>query len=90
MILGYTFKENCKVHQIIKGLVNLTMGVSTYDLYLERSNYTNLLKNPLESTKNRIVIIIAVVHNFVKSYTTIDFKQISSGKLVLLDIKRIV
>jgi UDP-N-acetyl-D-galactosamine dehydrogenase len=93
LVLGYTFKENCsdirntKVHQIVKGLVNLTMEVSTYDPYLEGSTYTNLLKNPLESTKKYDAIIVAVAHNLFKNYTTTDFKQISSGKLVLLDIK---
>ena len=87
MILGYTFKENCKIHQIIKGLVNLKMEVSTYDPYLEGSTYTNILKNPLESTEKYDAIIIAVAHNLFKSYTTTNFKQISLGKLVLLDIK---
>ena len=93
LILGYTFKENCsdirntKVHQIVNGLVNLTMEVSTYDPYLEGSTYTNLLKNPLESTEKYDAIIVAVAHNLFKSYTTTEFKQISSGKLVLLDIK---
>ena len=93
LVLGYTFKENCsdtrntKVSQIIKGLVNLEMEVSTYDPYLEGSMYTNLLKSPLDSKEKYDVIIVAVAHNVFKSYTRNDFKQISSGKLVLLDIK---
>ena len=93
LVLGYTFKENCsdtrntKVSQIIKGLVNLEMEVSTYDPYLEGSMYTNLLKSPLDSNEKYDAIIVAVAHNVFKSYTSIDFEQISSGKLVLLDIK---
>ena len=93
LVLGYTFKENCsdtrntKVSQIIKGLVNLQIEVSTYDPYLEGSKYTNLLKSPLNSKEKYDAIIVAVAHNVFKKYTRNDFKQISSGKLVLLDIK---
>jgi len=93
LVLGYTFKENCsdtrntKVNDIIQGLVNLKIEVSTYDPYLEGSTYTNLLKSPLDSKKKYDAIIVAVAHNTFKNYTRNDFKQISSGKLVLLDIK---
>ena len=93
MVLGYTFKENCsdtrntKVDQLVKGLVSLRMEVSIYDPYLDRDHYTNLLKNPLESTEKYDAIIVAVAHDLFKNYTAIDFKQISSGKLVHLDIK---
>lgn len=93
LVLGYTFKENCsdtrntKVLQVVKGLETLKIDVSIYDPYLEGSTYTNLLKNPLESTEKYDAIIVAVAHNLFKNYTTSDFEQISSGKLVLLDIK---
>ena len=95
LVLGYTFKENCKdvrntkVQDLINHLRNFSMSVSVYDPYLVDSNYTNLTKDPFKSKHKYDAIIVTVAHNLFKSYTIHDFEQISFGKLVLLDIKGI-
>ena len=65
------------------------MLVNVYDPYLIDTSYTNLTKDPFKSEYKYDAIIVAVAHNLFKSYTIHDFKEISSGKLVLLDIKGI-
>ena len=45
------------------------------------------MSNPFDAKKKYDSIIVAVSHNEFTNYTTADFKQLSKGKLVLLDIK---
>ena len=80
-------EKDYKIAIIGLGYVGLPLAIAFLKYYLEGSTYTNLLKNPLESTEKYDAIIVAVAHNLFKNYTTTDFKQLSKGKLVLLDIK---
>ena len=95
LIMGYTFKEDCadtrntKVKDIIKGLEDLSCEVSIFDPYISANSDTNFINNPFECKKKYDSIIVAVAHNEFINYTTNDFKQLSKGKLVLLDIKGI-
>lgn len=95
LILGYTFKENCadirntKVKDIIEGLEGFLCKVSVFDPYLSVNSGTNFISNPLDAMKKYDSIILAVSHLEFISYTANDFKQLSKGKLVLLDIKGI-
>ena len=95
LILGYTFKENCadtrntKVKDIVEGLENFSCEVSVFDPYLSENSGTIFINNPFDDMKNFDSIIVAVSHHEFVNYTTADFKRLSKGKLVLLDIKGI-
>jgi len=95
LVLGYTFKENCadtrntKVKDIVESLESFSCQVSVFDPYLSENLDTNFINNPLNDNKKYDSIIVAVSHHEFVSYTTADFKQLSKGKLVLLDIKGI-
>ena len=95
LIMGYTFKEDCadarntKVKDIVQGLESFLCTVSVFDPYLSANSYTNVISNPFDAKKKYDSIIVAVAHNEFVNYTTTDFKQLSKGKLVLLDIKGI-
>ena len=95
LIMGYTFKEDCadtrntKVKDIIEGLESFLCEVSVFDPYLSANSGTNFISNPFVAKKKYDSIIVAVSHNEFVNYTTSDFKQLSKGKLVLLDIKGI-
>jgi len=95
LVLGYTFKENCadtrntKVKDIIECLENFSCEVSVFDPYLSENSCPNFIGNPFHDNKKYDSIIVAVSHHEFANYTTADFKQLSNGKLVLLDIKGI-
>ena len=95
LIMGYTFKENCadtrntKVKDIIDGLESYSCRVSVFDPYLSVDFCGNFIGSPFLGEKRYDAIIVAVSHNKFIEYTTNDFKQLSNGKFVLLDIKGI-
>ena len=95
LIMGYTFKENCadtrntKVKDIIDGLESYSCRVSVFDPYLSVDFCGNFIGSPFFGEKRYDAIIVAVSHNKFIEYTTNDFKQLSNGKFVLLDIKGI-
>ncbi len=95
LIMGYTFKENCadtrntKVKDIMDGLESYSCRVSVFDPYLSVDFGGNFIGSPFLGEKRDDAIIVAVSHNKFIEYTTNDFKQLSNGKLVLLDIKGI-
>lgn len=95
LIMGYTFKENCadtrntKVKDIIDGLESYSCRVSVFDPYLSVDFGGNFIGSPFLGEKRYDAIIVAVSHNKFIEYTTNDFKQLSNGKFVLLDIKGI-
>ena len=95
LVLGYTFKENCadlrntKVKDIIVGLQNKSFNVSIFDPYVLCNTHNNFISNPFQDSKKYDAIIVAVSHNEFINYSTDDFKQLSKGKLVLLDVKGI-
>ena len=94
LILGYTFKENCKdtrntkVKDIVLGLQNNLCEVLVYDPYIDEKKDNIFIKDPFqESLKRFDAIILAVSHNEFLKYTIGDFQRISKGKLVFLDLK---
>jgi len=95
LIMGYTFKEDCadtrntKVKDIVQGLESFLCEVSVFDPYLSANSCTNFISNPFDAKKKYDSVIVAVSHNEFVNYTVADFKQLSKGKLVLLDIKGI-
>jgi UDP-N-acetyl-D-mannosaminuronate dehydrogenase len=68
---------------------HLDVIVSIFDPYLSVNSCTNFISNPFDAKKKYDSIIVAVSHHEFVNYTTTDFKQLSKGKLVLLDIKGI-
>ena len=95
LVLGFTFKENCadtrntKVKDLIEGLESFSCKVSVFDPYLSYNSHTNFIDNPFSYKKRYDAIIVAVSHDEFVNYTTANFKQLSKGKLVLLDVKGI-
>jgi len=95
LVLGYTFKENCadtrntKVKDIIEGLENFSCNVSVFDPYLAADMISNFIVNPFDVNDKYDAIIVAVSHQEFIKYSTVDFLDISNGKLVLLDLKSI-
>ena len=60
--------------------------------YAEESKWYKhgIIENPLESDKKYDAIIVAVEHKQFKKYTTNDYKRLSQGTQVVMDIKNIV
>ena len=96
-----TFKEDCpdmrntKVVNIIEKLKGLDANIDVYDPWVchadESKWYTHgIIDNPLEADKTYDAIIVAVRHHQFKAYTTEDYKKLSSGDQVIIDIKNIV
>ena len=94
LILGYTFKENCsdirntKVKDIKEGLISSKCNVEIFDPYISSSD-NNFIVTPFEGEKKYDAIIIAVAHDEFLKYVIDDFKRISNGELIFLDIKGI-
>ena len=92
LILGYTFKENCsdirntKVKDIKEGLISSQCNVEIFDPYIPSSN-NNFIMTPFEGETKYDAIIVAVAHDEFLKYAINDFKRISNGELILLDIK---
>jgi len=102
LILGVTFKENCpdlrntKVTDIVDELAEYGANVDIYDPWvdLEETKYhfhhELMEKNPFELDKKYDSIVIAVAHDEFVSLKEEDFKKVSAGKEILIDIKGIV
>ena len=101
LILGITFKEDCpdmrnsKVIDIIEELKNCGVNVEVYDPWIVKSEigemYQNLIiNNPLKRNKKYDAIVVAVAHEQFKSYSSEDYKKLSNGSKVIIDIKNIV
>jgi len=86
-VVGYDVNET-RVSSTQRGLdCYLDAVASIFDPYLAVNSCTNFISNPFDDKKKYDSIIVAVSHNEFVNYTTTDFKQLSKGKLVLLDIK---
>jgi UDP-N-acetyl-D-glucosamine/UDP-N-acetyl-D-galactosamine dehydrogenase len=101
LILGVTFKEDCpdmrntKVVDIIDELKCFGVNIDVYDPWIdpneEKKWYTHgIISNPLDSNKKYDGIVVAVGHYQFKAYTTADYKTLSNGQPVTIDIKNIV
>ena len=101
LILGLTFKENCpdirntKVFDIIDELEDYGCSIDIYDPWvdvseLKASHNREIIPNPFESNKKYEAIIVCVSHHQFIDLKTEDYKSISTGNPIVLDIKGIV
>ena len=101
LILGVTFKENCpdmrntKVIDVIDELKKSNINIDVFDPWVDWSKLTKNSKyeiviDPLLSSKKYDAIVVAVSHEVFKSYESIDYKKLSNGREVIIDIKNIV
>ncbi len=102
LVLGVTFKENCpdlrntKVTDIVDELAEYGTNVDIYDPWVDLKEEKNhfhhelLSINPFENTKKYDSIIVAVAHEQFVKLEESDFKSISEGKTILIDIKGII
>lgn len=101
LMLGVTFKEDCpdmrntKVVDIIEELKDFGVNVDVYDPWVDHAEESKwyrhgIIKNPLQTNKQYDAIVIAVAHHQFKAYKMEDYKKLSSGEMVLIDVKNIV
>lgn len=101
LILGVAFKEDCpdmrntKVIDIIEELKDFGINVDVYDPWVDHAEESKwykhgIINNPLEQSKKYDAIVVAVGHKQFKTYTTENYKQLSNGDQVIMDIKNIV
>ncbi len=101
LILGVTFKENCpdmrntKVVDIIKELQDYECEVDVYDYWVDESDKKTKKDIPfiddLPYNSNKYdAIIVAVSHDKFKEITEEEFKSLSNGKPIIIDVKGIV
>jgi len=95
LVLGYTFKENCadtrnkKVKDTIEGLESFSVEVPVFDPYFAIDLVNNFIANTFAgSVKYHAIIVTVSCQDFIY-YSTADFRNISKGKLVLLNPKGI-
>ena len=101
LILGVTFKEDCpdmrntKVVDIIEELKTYGCNVDVYDPWVdpteEKHHYEHgIIKDPFKSDKKYDSIVVAVAHKQFIALSEDDYKNISNGIPVIMDIKGIV
>ncbi|QKE28141.1 polysaccharide biosynthesis protein, nucleotide sugar dehydrogenase, TviB family [Arcobacter acticola] len=100
LLLGVTFKENCpdmrnsKVMDIIKELNEYECNVEVYDYWVDRSDketkHLNFIDELPLNSKKYDSIIVAVGHDKFKEITTDDYKNMSNGEPIIIDVKGIV
>ncbi len=102
LLLGVTFKEDCpdlrntKVTDIVDELNEYGANVDIYDPWVDleevKHHFTHKLieTNPFENDKKYDSIVVAVAHKQFIELTENDYKSISEGKELLIDIKGIV
>lgn len=101
LILGVTFKEDCpdmrnsKVVDIIEELKDFGVNVDVYDPWVNNELESNwykhgIIDNPLDKGKKYDAIVVAVSHKQFKAYTKDEYKLLSNGEGVIIDIKNIV
>ena len=101
LILGVSFKENCpdmrntRVIDIIEELKDFGVNVDIHDPWVdheaEKHWYNHgIINDPLKNNKKYDAIVVTVSHEQFKRYTNNDFKVLSNGESVVIDIKGIV
>ena len=101
LMLGVTFKEDCpdmrntKVVDIIEELKDFGVNVDVYDPWVDHAEESKwykhgIIEDPMQSSKQYDAIVVAVGHQQFKDLTMEDFKKISAGELVVMDVKNIV
>jgi UDP-N-acetyl-D-galactosamine dehydrogenase len=86
--------RNSKVFDIIKELEEFKCNVEVYDYWIDESDKKTKPLNFLESlplnSERYDAIIVAVNHDKFKDITTGDYKGMSRGEPIVLDVKGIV
>ena len=101
LIMGFTFKENCpdirntKVIDIVDELEDFGCNVSIYDPWVDEKEMSavfdrKLIVDPFKSNKAYDAIIVCVAHHQFLELKTENYKSISSGIPIVLDVKGIV
>ena len=101
LMLGVTFKEDCpdmrntKVVDIIEELKDFDISVDVYDPWVDHTEeskwYTHgIIDDPFDGSKKYDAIVVAVGHKKFKKYTSDDYKNLSNGEKIIIDIKNIV
>ena len=101
LILGVTFKEDCpdmrntKVVDIIEELKTYGCNIDVYDPWVdpteEKHHYEHgIIEDPFRSDKKYDSIVVAVAHKQFIALSEDDYKNISNGTPVIMDIKGIV
>ena len=101
LVLGLTFKENCpdirntKVFDVIDELEDYGCSIDVYDPWVDTSELKthynrDIISDPFSADKKYEAIVVCVSHNQFIDLTTEDYKSISSGPPIVLDIKGIV
>jgi UDP-N-acetyl-D-galactosamine dehydrogenase len=101
LILGVTFKEDCpdmrnsKVVDIIDELKGFAVKVDVYDPWVKNIGKNDwykhgIISNPLDGGKKYDAIVVAVGHKVFKKYTQDNYKSLSNGVKIIIDVKAIV
>ncbi|MGD9716505.1 MAG: nucleotide sugar dehydrogenase [Sulfuricurvum sp.] len=101
LVLGVTFKEDCpdlrntKVVDIIEEMKSYRCAVDVYDPWVdpeeEKHHYRHgIVADPFQSGERYDAIIVAVGHRQFKALGMDDYRSISSGEPVIIDVKGIV
>ncbi|MDA7794278.1 nucleotide sugar dehydrogenase [Flavobacteriales bacterium] len=101
LIMGFTFKENCpdirntKVIDIVDELEDFGCNVHIYDPWVDKKEMSSeydreLISNPFKSDKLYDAIIVSVAHHQFTELNNENYKSISSGTPIILDVKGIV
>ena len=101
LFLGVTFKEDCpdmrntKVVDIIEELKDFDINVDVYDPWVDHTEESKwyrhgIIDDPLDGSKKYDAIVVAVGHKKFKAYTPDDYKNLSNGEKIIIDIKNIV
>jgi UDP-N-acetyl-D-galactosamine dehydrogenase len=101
LILGLTFKENCpdirntKVFDIINELEDYGCSIDVYDPWVDASELKThydreIISDPFSADKKYEAIVVCVSHHQFVNLKREDYKSISMGSPIVLDIKGIV
>ena len=100
LIMGLTFKENCpdirntKVVDIIKEIKDYGSNIDVYEPWIDEKDKDyydyNFVENPFENSKKYDAIVVAVGHDKFKEITTEEYKNMSNGEPIIIDVKGIV
>ena len=100
LVMGVTFKEDCpdmrnsKVLDIIKELEEFECEVEVYDYWVDKSDRDtkdlNFIENLPLNTQKYDAIVVAVGHEKFKEITQEEYKNMSNGEPIIIDVKGIV
>ena len=100
LVLGVTFKENCpdmrntKVTDIIRELEEFECNIDVYDYWVDSSDKQNYKLNYIDKLpygeKEYEAIVVAVSHDEFKLISDEEYKILSKGTPITIDVKGIV